>query len=1034
MTCTYLSHVGLTDFRTFGRFELDLAPGPGLTLLVGPNGLGKSSFFDAVEWGLTGRIRRFVDHAGGLPEENYLTRRDAQPGSHGVTLSFDDGATFTRAAGKAPDADELLTSLKDPKWGGIGDLASYLALTHFLGQAAQQRFTSRKQADQWEALKGPSGIDRLEQVRLALRGPATAAAFRRRAAQQSAEVDVAEQALARWRERSIRLRALHTAASAAGVPMQERVEADLERLALAVGLDDATGASVAGGNRGLAATSRLIATRRALDATRERLVAETSRIKGLRETATRHAALAATADLDGAAADAAKEAVERAVADLSEASIASKRAERQAADAAETSARAEEALRRSSELAGIAGEIARLTTKAEALRERRDVLRGALDELGSRDLANRTALEAARARQAARRSLFQRAEQDEEILRHLDRLATAAADVRTAAAAAALAEQAAEAARGAVSADPGIAALRAEITAAEADLATARRRATEMADAVATVAKHVGDHDERCPICTSAFPPGVLRRLAEAAALAEDGELAAIARRAEQAARALEEAEAAIAAASQAASRAEAARAEAARAEATYDAARGRLAALLGVNPDQDLAGTAAARAAATSAELAELDRLDADAGAGLTELEDAGEAAARARAALATELAAVEGDQEAAAVRASQLNLAVASEPGDGDSFAGRTGSDRAALVASREREADARATLAGTLSLEAAARDRLDRAEVSRAQTSRAADDARTERRTLAAEWAAAGLAGEPSEQAVTDHAMALARRSAEAETATAEADRLAQALESLAALAELRTLEAELRHEAGDAATSDPIAHERTLQLRLDEARGALAATTQTREAVNAYTEQLKKEADSFSSRFLMPLNELIDDFNKTLLSTPGETVQFSADAAVNRTAFGMRLLYADKVDNSRYDTELAPQLVLSEGQMAANGFSILCAASVAYPWSSWRALLLDDPLQHNDIIHAAAFADVMRNLVEYEGYQLLMSSHDRAEGEFMYRKFDAAGLPVTMVNLTAPSREGVRFAEPRRNAAASRLLAGPATATA
>ena len=134
--------------------------------------------------------------------------------------------------------------------------------------------------------------------------------------------------------------------------------------------------------------------------------------------------------------------------------------------------------------------------------------------------------------------------------------------------------------------------------------------------------------------------------------------------------------------------------------------------------------------------------------------------------------------------------------------------------------------------------------------------------------------------------------------------------------------------------------------------------------------------------------------------------------------------MQLRYADEVDNSRYDTSLAPQLVLSEGQMAANGFSILCSASVAYKWSNWRALLLDDPLQHNDIVYAAAFADVMCNLVEYEGYQLLMSSHDRGEGEFLFRKFDAAGLPCTMVTLTAPSRDGVLHEPPRHNAAASR----------
>jgi len=100
--------------------------------------------------------------------------------------------------------------------------------------------------------------------------------------------------------------------------------------------------------------------------------------------------------------------------------------------------------------------------------------------------------------------------------------------------------------------------------------------------------------------------------------------------------------------------------------------------------------------------------------------------------------------------------------------------------------------------------------------------------------------------------------------------------------------------------------------------------------------------------------------------------------------------------------------------------------LCAASTAYPWSRWRALLLDDPLQHNDIIHTAAFIDVMRNMVELQGYQLIMSSHDRSESDFIARKFNAAGLACTRIELTAPSEKGVVYEEPEHNQVAKRLI--------
>ena len=57
MSEIYITRIDLENFRTFGKFGLDLPAAPGLILLVGTNGLGKSSFFDGLEWGLTGSIR-----------------------------------------------------------------------------------------------------------------------------------------------------------------------------------------------------------------------------------------------------------------------------------------------------------------------------------------------------------------------------------------------------------------------------------------------------------------------------------------------------------------------------------------------------------------------------------------------------------------------------------------------------------------------------------------------------------------------------------------------------------------------------------------------------------------------------------------------------------------------------------------------------------------------------------------------------------------------------------------------------------------
>jgi hypothetical protein len=61
-----------------------------------------------------------------------------------------------------------------------------------------------------------------------------------------------------------------------------------------------------------------------------------------------------------------------------------------------------------------------------------------------------------------------------------------------------------------------------------------------------------------------------------------------------------------------------------------------------------------------------------------------------------------------------------------------------------------------------------------------------------------------------------------------------------------------------------------------------------------------------------------------------------------------------------------------------------------------------------------------------MVELDGYQLVMSSHDRGESDFIARKFDAAGLPCTTILLTAPSEKGVVWEPPLYNRGANRFL--------
>lgn len=102
----YLQGITVAGFRGIGpKVSMALQPGPGLTLVTGRNGSGKSSFAEAAELALTGQNRRWQDRAA-VWKEGWRNLHEAGTTGIGVDL-VEDGqhGTTTVAMEWAADAD-----------------------------------------------------------------------------------------------------------------------------------------------------------------------------------------------------------------------------------------------------------------------------------------------------------------------------------------------------------------------------------------------------------------------------------------------------------------------------------------------------------------------------------------------------------------------------------------------------------------------------------------------------------------------------------------------------------------------------------------------------------------------------------------------------------------------------------------------------------------------------------------------------------------------------------------------------------------
>lgn len=166
---TYLQSIVVQGFRGIGpQAALRLQPGPGLTVVAGRNGSGKSSFAEAAELALTGDNKRWAGrtavwrdgwrnlHAGDTPRIEIALAADGQLGVVKVISEWSHGAALDRATVFAQRPGGQRQPLDSLGWS-----AALQVYRPFLSYSELGALVEGRPSEMYDALQSILGLDQL---------------------------------------------------------------------------------------------------------------------------------------------------------------------------------------------------------------------------------------------------------------------------------------------------------------------------------------------------------------------------------------------------------------------------------------------------------------------------------------------------------------------------------------------------------------------------------------------------------------------------------------------------------------------------------------------------------------------------------------------------------------------------------------------------------------------------------------------------------------------------------------------------------
>lgn len=211
-------------------------------------------------------------------------------------------------------------------------------------------------------------------------------------------------------------------------------------------------------------------------------------------------------------------------------------------------------------------------------------------------------------------------------------------------------------------------------------------------------------------------------------------------------------------------------------------------------------------------------------------------------------------------------------------------------------------------------------------------------------------------------------------------------------------------------------------RDIQKRIDDLKGeveeaefldSLSDKYKSLEEKLSVVDNRIKTLDTFSKKLSEEMKNVdgrikeIEPVWRSLLS------RIVLDSRYSKTGLSLSTRYNKPVATISaplHDGVSSVNTLASEAQITDLQLTFLMAMAQKQNWSPWKALLLDDPTQHHDLVHSSSVFDLLRDFIVEENFQIVLTTHDKVQANFLKRKLENDGVPVTICHLLA-TEDGV-----------------------